>query len=343
MIATTNQGKYTEINSFLESLPFLELVSLRNSGFDVEAPDEQAETLRENALHKAEYYARISGEMTLADDSGLFIDSLQGWPGLKSKRVGNNDDFRIERALERMNNIPSGQRSASFRGALAFFDPKTGSSFAALGEARGMIPERKSELEEGFGYDPIFYVPEAEKCYSQMDTQEKNTFSHRGKALSTMKYFLQNMYGSKHIVVPVALIVKNGQILMNLRNDPHNPEYHRKWEFPGGSMEIGEIIEENLIREVKEETGYDVELVSRIPYIGLRERQGSDFQCQIFLLPFVCRPLGDKKEPQSGFESLETRWFSPLEIPSQSLIGKNDEIYASILPDLLALIKEKKL
>lgn len=136
----------------------------------------------------------------------------------------------------------------------------------------------------------------------------------------------------KHIVVPIAIIVRNGKILMQRRNDLR-PDFHGKWEFPGGGMEYGEEIRGNLLREVREETGYRVKIVRLLQFIGVDQQKTLAYSYQVYLLPYVCRIVGGK-EQLSDDEVLEIRWFKPDDVLKQPLIGKNKPIYKKILSEL---------
>lgn len=332
LIATTNTGKFTEIKHMLNSLPFIECISLTDLKIKIEPPEESQETLHGNSFLKAKYYADKSGLLTLADDTGLYIDSLNGWPGERSARIADNDGARIETVLNKMQNMDN--RAASFKGVLTMYDPLNSTSFAVYAETQGTIIETASQtLEDRFGFDPIFYVQDAGKTYAQMDTREKNSYSHRGKCAHLIKYYLQNTYGVKHAVVPIGFIVEQGKILMSLRNDPHNPSFHNKWEFPGGGVEFGETIEENIKREVWEEVGYEIEPVKQLSKISVRSRETDTYQFQVFLVPYVCKIIGGNGE-YSDSETIKYEWFEFDDVQNHPLIGDNNEIYLQLLPEL---------
>ena len=218
--------------------------------------------------------------------------------------------------LERLRGVAAHERTARFISVLAAHDPDSRASFFSTGATSGVILEKNSDdLGDGYGYDPLFYLPEYKKTYAQMLVREKNSCSHRGKSLFSMKYILANQYGAKHIVVPIALIIRDGKVLLALRNDPHRSAFHKKWEFPGGSMDMGETIVGNLVREVKEETGYDIEILTRLSYIGINEQQSVSNPYQVYLLPHVCTIRGGE-EKLSDAEVLEIRWVSPDEVLS---------------------------
>lgn len=150
---------------------------------------------------------------------------------------------------------------------------------------------------------------------------------------------------SKHLVVPLGIIVREGKILLNKRNDLERPHLHGKWEFPGGGMEIGETIEENLLREVKEECGYDVEIVSPLKKIWTINHKNSSMvheHLNIYLIPFVCRIVGGGGKIQDA-EVLETNWVLPEEVENYDLILENKKLYQSFFSELVSIIKTNNL
>lgn len=335
LLATTNEGKVSEMMSYLQTLPF-DLISLADLPETIAPPEEVEETIEGNAVLKAKYYAEHSGLLTIADDSGLFIDSLDGWPGVKSARVANTDDHRWQKALELMKDIPRENRSATFRAAIAVYHPATKELYMSLGETEGAITDKAvDERISGFGYDPIFYFKEKEKTFAEMTTAEKNGVSHRGKALNRVKFFLQKQYGSKHIVVPCAFIIKDGKLLMSQRNDPHRPDYHEHWEFPGGSVEYGESMEENIVREVKEEVGLNIEVIKLLQHIQV-ERQSfpNGFSYQVYLVPYICRITDNGNPTLSDEETLGVKWFDLDEVSGYPLVGENAKMFEKLLPEL---------
>lgn len=339
LIATTNTGKVGEIQSYFHTLPF-ELLSLADLPETIAAPDETELTIEGNAILKATYYANKTGLLTVADDTGLFIDALSGWPGVKAARVADTDDARWQTVLDKLEGVPKAQRSAAFRAAIAVFHPITKELYVSQGETLGQITEQAVEDRHGgFGYDPVFYVSEAGKTYAEMSIAEKNGLSHRGKALNMAKFFLQKQYGSKHIVVPCAFIIKQGKLLMSLRNDPHRPEYHERWEFPGGGVEYGENMEENLVREVKEEVGLNVRVERLLQHIQV-ERQAfpNGFSYQVYLVPYVCRITDDGVPSLSDEETLGVRWFDLDEVLGFPLVGENARMFEILLPELRMVV-----
>lgn len=186
IIATANMGKFREMKKALEGLP-LELVPLP-SPLEVE---EGKESYWDNALRKALGTVSRWGEMALADDSGLEVESLGGFPGVESKRVGETDEDRIRKLLRLLEGKEWEERKALFRCVIAIATPE-GRVERAEGIVEGYIAF-EPRGREGFGYDPIFFVPEKGKTMAELSVEEKNTISHRGKALKQAKEILQRL------------------------------------------------------------------------------------------------------------------------------------------------------
>ncbi len=189
IFATKNEGKLREIRMIMEDLP-VEIISLKDAGITDEIT-EDGKTFEENALIKARIIMEKTGKLTLADDSGLEVDFLNGEPGVYSARYcGVNTSYKIKNRniIERLIDVPDGERTARFVCviAAAFPDGRSKTVRATM-EGRIGYEEKGSN---GFGYDPIFYLPEY-GCYSaELDLEEKNKISHRGKALRLMKDIL---------------------------------------------------------------------------------------------------------------------------------------------------------
>ena len=156
--------------------------------------DENGATFEENAIIKAKAVSAVCGEIVLADDSGLEIDYLNKEPGIYSARyLGEDTSYSIKNAklIERLRGVPDEKRTARFICAIAAVFPN-GEVLTTHGEIEGRIGH-KAEGTNGFGYDPIFYIPELEKTTAQLSDDEKNAISHRGKALFTMKEKLKKI------------------------------------------------------------------------------------------------------------------------------------------------------
>jgi XTP/dITP diphosphohydrolase len=190
LIATRSHGKLNELVSLLDGVPF-RCVSLEEAGIPEEVP-ETGSTLEENAAIKADGYARLSGMLTLADDTGLEVDALGGEPGVRSARYapGSSQD-RIDFLLRNLGNVDPADMSARFRCVIAIASP--GASAALYeGVCEGRIL-RDARGGGGFGYDPIFFVPELGKTMAELTTEEKNRVSHRGIAARKAAMALMSM------------------------------------------------------------------------------------------------------------------------------------------------------
>lgn len=186
IFATGNAGKMKEIRMIMADLG-LEILSMKEAGVQLDI-DENGDTYEENALIKARAVATATGELVLADDSGLEVDYLNKEPGVLSARyMGEDTPYSIKNSnlIERLEGVPDEKRSARFVCAIAavFPDGKELTTRATI-EGRIGYEERG---EGGFGYDPIFYVPELGKTTAELSGEEKNQVSHRGKALRLMK------------------------------------------------------------------------------------------------------------------------------------------------------------
>jgi len=192
LIATKNQGKVREYRELLADLPF-EVVSLADVGLDAEV-EETGATFEENAILKARTYARLSGLLTWADDSGLAVDALDGWPGVHSARVAGpnaSDADRIALLLQRLEGVPPEQRTAAFHCVVAIATPD-GRVWTTDGMCSGVIIDEPTG-RGGFGYDPVFFVPALGKTFAQLSSEEKNAISHRGMAARKAKALLARL------------------------------------------------------------------------------------------------------------------------------------------------------
>ena len=186
IFATGNEGKMREIRMIMADLG-LEILSMKEAGICVEV-DENGTTFKENAVIKAKGIAAVCNDIVLADDSGLEIDALNKEPGVYSARyMGEDTSYRIKNAnlIERLEGVADENRTARFVCAIAAAlpDGRVLETKAAM-EGRIGYEERG---ENGFGYDPIFVLPEFGKTTAELSAEEKNELSHRGKALRLMK------------------------------------------------------------------------------------------------------------------------------------------------------------
>ncbi len=181
LIATTNAHKGEEIAHALEGLPF-RILTLKDVDLDALDVEETEPTLEGNAILKARTYATRSGKLTLADDTGIFVDALNGRPGVKSARYAPTPEERNQKLLDEMKDVPDGKRSARFMVTLAIFDPAGGKVRTCEDSLEGEIL-REERPGRNFNYDLLFYIPAVGKSYSELSIEEKNRISHRGKAL----------------------------------------------------------------------------------------------------------------------------------------------------------------
>lgn len=186
IFATTNEGKMKEIRLIMENSGY-EVVSLKQAGISADII-ENGTTFEENALIKAETIAKLTGELALADDSGLEVDYLDKAPGIYSARfLGENTGYDVKNQyiLDKLKGVPQSERTARFVCAIALADGK-GRTWTKRATIEGYIGY-EVRGENGFGYDPIFMVPEYNKTTAELTIEEKNEISHRAKALRAMK------------------------------------------------------------------------------------------------------------------------------------------------------------
>lgn len=190
IFATGNENKMKEIREILGALP-LEILSMKEAGVSADIL-EDGKTFEENALIKARAICKLAGEMVLADDSGLEIDYLNKEPGIYSARyMGEDTSYHIKNKslIDRLEGVPDEKRTARFVCAIAAVFPD-GKELVVRGTVEGIIGyEEKGE--NGFGYDPIFYLPERGCTTAELPPEEKNSISHRGNALRLMKELLE--------------------------------------------------------------------------------------------------------------------------------------------------------
>jgi len=195
LVATTNPGKFAEVKDFLRQLP-LEVLSLSDLATWPKIIEDGA-TFEENALKKARALAEYSGYLTLADDSGLEVDALNGAPGIYSARYcgeEGNDKKNNEKLMHELREISEEKRTGRFVCALALCAPKSHGmkEWTVRDSCEGRISfELKGE--NGFGYDPLFFYPSLGKTFGEIDRAIKATVSHRGKALRKLAEMLPSL------------------------------------------------------------------------------------------------------------------------------------------------------
>ena len=190
VFATHNRDKCAEMEAMMSDMPIQLLTP--NELPEIEEIIEDGKTLEENALIKAKTVHKITHLPAIADDTGLEVDALGGQPGIYSARyAGENCSYsdNVNKLLKEMTNIPPPKRSALFRTAIAYVDENM--ELTTEGVVEGVIIDVTKGID-GFGYDPVFYMPGMKKTYAEMSMNEKNQISHRGKAVKNMKILLQS-------------------------------------------------------------------------------------------------------------------------------------------------------
>ena len=193
ILATNNKGKIRELSSLMSGESWV-FTSPTDEGLEIDV-EETGRTFEENAVLKAKSYAKASNLPTVADDSGLEVDALNGDPGVFSARYAGpdaSDSKRNEFLLFNLANVPWEKRTARFRCVIAIAFPE-GRLILCKGECPGIIAfEPKGE--NGFGYDPVFYLPEFDKTMAEISLEEKNQISHRAKAAHKAQEFLTDLF-----------------------------------------------------------------------------------------------------------------------------------------------------
>ena len=181
LLGTNNPGKVREYRELLQGVPFtITTPASENLAGEV---DETGATFEENALLKARHFAQASGLLTLADDSGLEVDALNGEPGVRSARYGGpglTDEERVTLLLSETSEVPWELRTARFRCVIALVWP-SGDEATVEGSCEGYIAY-ESTGTNGFGYDPVFFYPDLGKTFAELDSAAKHRLSHRGQA-----------------------------------------------------------------------------------------------------------------------------------------------------------------
>jgi len=192
LLATNNQGKITEYRSLFQELPVV-LVTPAELGINTKV-HEVGSSFKENARLKAVVLARESGLIAMADDSGMEVDALGGEPGVMSARfagAGASDNDRISTLLAKMADVPWERRGARFNCVIAIATPGGNIEYCP-GKCRGFIT-LAPQGEYGFGYDPVFWLPELNKTMAELPLEAKNRVSHRGQAAMKARPIIQRM------------------------------------------------------------------------------------------------------------------------------------------------------
>jgi len=193
LLATSNPGKIKEYRFLLDSLGY-QIITLAEEGI-AKVVTESGNSYEKNARLKAITYAKLSQLTALADDSGLEVDALNGEPGVKSARFAGEaatDAERVSFLLAKLNGVPGEQRTACFKCVIVIATPE-GQSKVCYGECRGMIA-LEAKGENGFGYDPIFFLPELGKTMAELPSEMKNKISHRARASQKARQVLQQLH-----------------------------------------------------------------------------------------------------------------------------------------------------
>ncbi|MDO7786325.1 XTP/dITP diphosphatase [Desulforamulus aquiferis] len=192
VLATNNKGKVKELDQLLKPLGFEVVPIGQYPGF--QEVEEDGDTFEANAIKKAVAAAEFTGELALADDSGLEVDALKGAPGVHSARFAGepkDDQRNNNKLLQLMEGVPEKERTGRFRCVIAVSTPD-GKTQTADGACQGLILREMKGIG-GFGYDPLFYVTEFKKTFAELDLTTKNLISHRGKALQRAKEILDRL------------------------------------------------------------------------------------------------------------------------------------------------------
>jgi XTP/dITP diphosphohydrolase len=193
VLATGNKNKITELNKLLTGLPFV--IETIDNYPGLVMPEEDQPTFAGNAAKKAEVVSSFSGEMALADDSGLEVDALGGRPGIYSARYAGEEGNYIANnrlLLKELSGLPPIQRAARFVCAIAIVIPGD-QTYIIEESCPGLIAE-ELKGDGGFGYDPLFIYEPAGRTFAEMGAAEKNKISHRGRALKRVRELLENLY-----------------------------------------------------------------------------------------------------------------------------------------------------
>lgn len=198
VLASKNAHKLQEISSIVAEFG-MELILQSELGIDIDV-DETGTTFEENSMLKAKAVMEASGMAAIADDSGLMVDALDGAPGIYSARYGGdlckNDVERYEYLLKNLETVPDGKRGAQFVSVISLVYPD-GSAIVARGECPGVIL-RGPRGENGFGYDPVFYMEEDGCTMAEMSPERKNEISHRARALQVLAQKLKEAGSDDH-------------------------------------------------------------------------------------------------------------------------------------------------
>ncbi|HHU92391.1 MAG TPA: XTP/dITP diphosphatase [Halanaerobiaceae bacterium] len=197
LVASANPGKIREIKSFLGNINGIKLEIVGLDEFpDLEEVIEDGDSFTANALKKARLRAEQTGLLSLADDSGLVVEYLGGEPGIYSARYAGekaSDEENNLKLIEKLKGLPAEKRKAAFICVMALVDPVSREEIVVEGRCEGII-QLEAKGENGFGYDPIFYLPDYKKTMAELPLKVKNQISHRAVALEKMKTEVKRRY-----------------------------------------------------------------------------------------------------------------------------------------------------
>lgn len=192
IVATKNKGKAKEFERMFFPLGF-DVKTLLDFE-EIDDVEETGQTFEENAILKAEAISRLTGQVVIADDSGLIVDALNGAPGIYSARYAGedkNDEANIDKVLKELEDVPEEERAARFYCALAVAIPNS-PTITVHGTCEGFVL-RERRGQNGFGYDPIFFVDELGLSMAELSSDEKSKISHRGKAMKKLEEIIQTI------------------------------------------------------------------------------------------------------------------------------------------------------
>ena len=195
VLATGNLGKVREITKILADLD-VDIEIVAQSELGVTSPVEDGDTFVENALIKARHAATETGLPAIADDSGLVVEALGGKPGVHSARYSGanaTDDSNIDKLLSELSSVPADKRAAAFHCCACYVTPDDTASLVAEGRWEGKITNERRGTD-GFGYDPVFYDPEAGRTAAELGPEQKNARSHRGRALTALAEMMRQQF-----------------------------------------------------------------------------------------------------------------------------------------------------
>jgi XTP/dITP diphosphohydrolase len=195
LIATQNRGKVRDFQQLLADIDF-EVIGLADIGLDTMDVEETESTFAGNAILKAKAYAAASGKLSLADDSGLVVDALDGAPGVYSARYGKpefDDAGRRAYLLENLKDVPDAKRTARFKCVIAIHDPRTDMTYTVEGTCEGTILHEERDGGHGFGYDALFQPKGYSQTFAELVPDVKNRISHRGQATAKLPDVLKQI------------------------------------------------------------------------------------------------------------------------------------------------------